>query len=301
MCYIAIIMSIMANCAHFHIVRFSFEVKVKMKIAKRVLILILILLLSVSLMPTALAVEDSSSGTGDTTTNEGGVEGNTSETEEKEPPETVYIYIENSTIDYSVLNRQIAIANGLRESDYTSESWAVLKAALDTALYAQDSSRQDVVDNAAEALRVAISELVSMDFSKLEQAIHTAKGYLVGEEYELVIMISNLIKKAEGLFASGDQEAVDACAEEINLVIAQYISILPEDEEPEIIVKEVQVEVPPSDDFCNISKHYLWPILFFISLGVNLLLVGAIVLIFRRRKLLGQDVPLVDYDIDDDM
>ena len=276
-----------------------------MRIAKRIAIIILIFLLSLYCTSIALAVGETSTGeenptTEDDTQNEN-AEDNSEEEETKPEIITQYIYIGTSTIDYAALNRQIAIANGLRESDYTKESWAVLEAALETATYAQNSTNQDVVDSAAEELRVAITELVSMDYSALEKAVLLAKEYIGGEEYEMVILLSNLIIKAEGLFSSGDQIAVDACAEEINLAVSQYVESLPEEVEPEIIVKEVQVEVPPSDDYCNISKHYLWPILFFISVGVNLLLAAAIVLIFRRRKLRGEDVPLVNYDIDDDV
>ena len=276
-----------------------------MRIAKRIAIIILIFLLSLYWTPMALAVGETSTGEGNTTAEDNTQNENTEDNSEKEEPKTEivtqYIYIGTSTIDYAALNRQIAIANGLRENDYTKESWAVLAAALETATYAQDSTNQDVVDSAAEELRVAITELVSMDFSALDKAILLAKEYIGGEEYEMVILLSNLIIKAEGLFSSGDQAAVDACVEEINLAVSQYVESLPEEVEPEVIVKEVQVEVPPSDDYCNISKHYLWPILFFISVGVNLLLVAAIVLIFRRRKLRGEDVPLVAYDIDDDV
>ena len=276
-----------------------------MRIAKRIAIIILIFLLSLYWTPMALAVGETSTGEGNTTAEDNTQNENTEDNSEKEEPKTEivtqYIYIGTSTIDYAALNRQIAIANGLRENDYTKESWAVLTAALETATYAQDSTNQDVVDSAAEELRVAITELVSMDFSALDKAILLAKEYIGGEEYEMVILLSNLIIKAEGLFSSGDQAAVDACVEEINLAVSQYVESLPEEVEPEVIVKEVQVEVPPSDDYCNISKHYLWPILFFISIGVNLLLVAAIVLIFRRRKLRGEDVPLVAYDIDDDV
>ena len=37
----------------------------------------------------------------------------------------------------------------------------------------------------------------------------------------------------------------------------------------------------PTGEFCNISIHYVWPILFFISLAVNAVLV---ILYFVRRK-----------------
>jgi predicted GTPase len=72
----------------------------------------------------------------------------------------------------------------------------------------------------------------------------------------------------------------------------------------EEIIKEIEkiVEVAPKDPYCNISMHYVWPILFFISLALN---VGFIVLIIvyfaRKKKNQTDDTPLVDYDIADDV
>ena len=72
-------------------------------------------------------------------------------------------------------------------------------------------------------------------------------------------------------------------------------------EEVEVEVeKEVEVEVEPSDDYCNIKIHYVWPILFFISLALNLGFIALIVVyVVRRKKNQTDDTPLVDYDIDD--
>ena len=62
------------------------------------------------------------------------------------------------------------------------------------------------------------------------------------------------------------------------------------------------VEVPPTDDYCNISTHPVWPVLLIISLILNAGLVGLIVVyVARKRKKVTDDIPLVDYDINDDI
>ena len=53
--------------------------------------------------------------------------------------------------------------------------------------------------------------------------------------------------------------------------------------------------------FCNISIHKVWPILFFISLAANVVLV--VVLVKKngtKKKNQVDNTPLVDYDISDD-
>lgn len=64
-----------------------------------------------------------------------------------------------SPIDYTELNKQIGIAEGLNADDYTAESWANLEAALEDARAARESIKQDVVDAAAAALKTAIDAL----------------------------------------------------------------------------------------------------------------------------------------------
>jgi len=64
-----------------------------------------------------------------------------------------------SPIDYTELNKQIGIAEGLNADDYTAESWANLEAALEDARAARESIEQDVVDAAAAALKAAIDAL----------------------------------------------------------------------------------------------------------------------------------------------
>ncbi len=70
-------------------------------------------------------------------------------------------------VDYTELNEQIAIAEGLKKSDYTAESWADLEEALEVAIAARESDDQAVVDAAAGALKVAIANLVKASVPEL--------------------------------------------------------------------------------------------------------------------------------------
>ena len=69
------------------------------------------------------------------------------------------------------------------------------------------------------------------------------------------------------------------------------------------IIKEVikYVDVLPEGDYCNVSGHKLWPVLFFVSLAISLML-GAIIAVYliKRKKLRKDDTPIVDYNIEDD-
>ncbi len=64
-------------------------------------------------------------------------------------------------INYSALNAAIAIAEGKKEEDHTTESWAALQTALTAAkaLVADGAENQDAVDAALEALTAAIGGL----------------------------------------------------------------------------------------------------------------------------------------------
>ena len=70
-------------------------------------------------------------------------------------------------------------------------------------------------------------------------------------------------------------------------------------------VRETPEETAPPavpsepDSPCTVTLHKVWPILFFISLAVN---VGLILFFFVRKKRQETDnTPLVDYDISDDL
>lgn len=207
-------------------------------------------------------------------------------------------------VDYSNLERQIAIANGLNQSDYTSDSWAVLQAAL---VKAQDvltnSKNQDDVDAAAEELAEAIFALVKMDYSRLEAALAAVEEFADSQEiYDLWLKLADAVTRGKQLLSSGDQAAVDAAAEDIRAILAQLMEALSANiPTTNPGGDQTQVTVPPEEDYCNIPLHKVWPILFFVSLAINVGLVAIIVLyVAKRRKTLKDDTPMVDYDIDDD-
>ena len=204
--------------------------------------------------------------------------------------------------DYSELERQIALANGLNEADYTAETWAALLDALTAANEALQVKEQAVVDTAAADLKAAIEAMVKMDYSALEEALKKAQAFVgtqeMGGDW---LSLGQAVGKGQELLTSGDQAAVDAVTAQILDALTKLEAYVPKEVEPEIVYKDKIVEVPPTTDFCNISSHRIWPILFFVSLGLNVLLGGAVILVISVRKKKHDDTPLVDYNIDDDM
>ena len=75
------------------------------------------------------------------------------------PSDTTVDGIEQGKVDLAELNKQIAAAEALKESDYTADSWAALAKALQAAKAALASSDQAVVDKAAADLSAAIAAL----------------------------------------------------------------------------------------------------------------------------------------------
>ena len=62
-----------------------------------------------------------------------------------------------------------------------------------------------------------------------------------------------------------------------------------------------QILAASGDELCNVKIHAVWPILFFISLAVNVVLVILVAKKSNRRKMSRRDsTPLVVYDISDD-
>jgi len=127
-------------------------------------------------------------------------------------------------VDYSELNKQIAIAEGLNEADYTAESWANLESALNAAIAARSSQSQSVVNNAAAALKAAIAALEAVpgvDYSELELQILIASGlreafYTPETWADLASALETAITARE----SKDQAEVDAAAATLKEAIA---------------------------------------------------------------------------------
>ena len=225
--------------------------------------------------------------------------------EPTDPEPTVPVTPEepSETVDYTELKKQIGIAEGLVQGDYTAKSWADLEYALAAAKNALFSEDQGVVDAAAKALADAIAALVKMDYSKLEAAMASGEELAANDKVgNLWFELFKAIQEGVKLIGSGDQEAVDACTAKILDLIEQLKAALAETgAEPEEIIKEVIVEKDPEGDYCNITMHRIWPILFFISLALNVVFIVVIVVaVIRRKKNAKDDTPLVNYDIGDD-
>ena len=77
----------------------------------------------------------------------------------------------SARVDTTELKRQVAIANGLNAYDYTMETWAPLKKALDKGNdILKGTHGQYAVTNAAQAIEEAMGKLVRMDYSALALA-----------------------------------------------------------------------------------------------------------------------------------
>lgn len=214
--------------------------------------------------------------------------------------------VEKPNVDYTELQKQINIAKGLKSTDYTTASWKNLTAALNAGQAALNSTSQATVDAAAKALKDAIAALTRavpvepVDYSKLQAAIKSVEQFNASEEViDLFGQLTNAVNEGKALLNRGDQADVDAAAARINKLLEELNDAL--NKEPETVIKEVEVEVLPEGDYCNIEIHYVWPILFFISLGLNAILVAAFVMMAaKKKKNAKDDTPLVDYDIGDD-
>lgn len=206
-------------------------------------------------------------------------------------------------IDYSRLSNQIVIANGLRKAEYTAKSWKAVSKALDKAVEALSSDSQKTVDTRSKALEAAIGELVKVDRSALEEALDDAEDFSAADEHNSVwFELLDAVNSGKSLLGSNDQEEIDAATARINEVLVQVKTAVEEMNTPKIVTKEVLVEVPPVDDYCNIPMHRVWPVLFFCSLAVNVALAALIVVyVYRKKKNQQDDTPLVDYDISDDL
>ena len=205
-------------------------------------------------------------------------------------------------LDDTELRRQIAIANGLNQMEYTAESWAVMQAALDEACEAVIGNNQIAADEAAAELKNAIAALVRMDYTQLESILSDVKALSEAHpQNDLWKQLLDAAQRGNELLTSGDQAAVDAAATELSHLYAQLEALLEGAEKPDVIVQEIPVEVPPTDDYCNIAGHRVWMVLFFLSLAVNVILIVVIVVYTSRKKRNQRDdTPLVDYDIYDD-
>lgn len=200
------------------------------------------------------------------------------------------------------LNNQIAVAEGLEQGKYTGDSWANLQTALTAAYNARNSRNQTVIDHAAAGLKDAIAALVKMDYLVLSTAIDAAKLLLSGNEAgTLWAELSNALTDAMALLDCVDQAKVDMAAQRLlDAVSALQRYLAQKDDTPAETLPQPTIPEEVGDR-CDYPSHKVWPVLFWISLVLNIacgvLIVSYIIAKVKSRK---DNTPLVEYDIEDD-
>ena len=210
-----------------------------------------------------------------------------------------------SVADFSELQIKVAIVNGMVPYNYTSASWAPVQKALDTGteMLERGVAGQQDINSAVAAIEKALTGLVEMDYTKLESVLGEAYHKIDEnpQEYELWIELGAALSKARPLLVSGDQEAVDNSVVELSQLLETMGKNNRATGEPEVVIREVEVEVLPSGDYCNIPMHRTWPVMFSVSVVINMILIFMLSYVIVRKKQTDDSTPLVSYDIDDDM
>lgn len=133
-------------------------------------------------------------------------------------------------VNTATLEATIAKAEGLKEADYTADSWKAMQAELATAKAALEAKEsQDAVDAAAASLQAAIdalkaatpAESENVDTAALEKVIATAKG-LNKNDYTATTwttMQAALTNAEKALEAKESQTSVDEAAKTLQAAI----------------------------------------------------------------------------------
>ncbi|MBQ6829815.1 MAG: hypothetical protein IJO59_01675 [Clostridia bacterium] len=205
-------------------------------------------------------------------------------------------------VDLTELNKQIGIAEALKQDEYTRDTWNDLMSALGVAKAAREANNQAAVDKAAQDLKQAIAALRRIDKQSLSELIEKIEELFEKDEMgSLLERLMAAYEKALAALKSGSQEDIVAAFRELQDALDAYNAYLDDLSKGEVIYVDKPVEVMPSDPFCNIWLHKLWPILLIVSVILNLGFIGLIVYYFVRRKQnLADNTPMVVYDIDED-
>ena len=144
--------------------------------------------------------------------------------------QTAYMYTKLLTTSAATgddrMTQQMAIANGLKEWEYTKDSWKGVADALKAAKKLENSKNTDKRKAAADALEKAMASLVSMNYSALEEVIAKAKEQISSHEaYDMVDRLREAVTKGEQLRFSGDQDQVDATAELIGAMVEELAAL----------------------------------------------------------------------------
>jgi hypothetical protein len=136
----------------------------------------------------------------------------------------------NAVIDYSELNKQISIAEGLKQADYTAATWTSLSTALKAAKNALTSTNQGTVDSAAVALAKAIASLEKpapvINYAELNKQIAAAEQ-LTASDYtaDTWKAVAAALKAAKDVTTSQSQAVVDSAAVGLKNAIAALVKM----------------------------------------------------------------------------
>lgn len=183
----------------------------------------------------------------------------------------------------SALSVQLAIAEKLKRTNYTDESWQELTNAIEDAKEALKSKNQSEINSAAINLKYAIDSLVEIDHSKLQDAINQANSIIDTQNAYLWKELALVLDANEGKVSSTSQQEVDIATEKIQKVL-----------------NDINTELITQDDATHGKDGVstVWTILFFVSLVINIVI--GYMLVNNKKRSFNDDIPVVDYDIDDD-
>jgi len=180
------------------------------------------------------------------------------------------------------LEEMLAVAKRVDAKTYSAESWQVLQDAVAQANTALEDGNYEKVSQAVTALAKALKNVSNMDYSALDAAIARAEELLKNEAHaDYWQDFLKALSDAKNMYDSVEQTAVNSAAQMLNLRVEEMHAVLAEKQEGVSVV---------------------WIVLLGISLAGNVAL--AVLLLHRKRSDRGtqvDDVPLVDYDIDDDI
>ena len=212
------------------------------------------------------------------------------------------VSIYEGKLNFTKLNEQLKVAEGLKANDYAKKGWSEFLAAYQKAKNVKGSKLQYEIDAAASELEKAIAALVKIDYSDLSAILNELNDYAQNNKFLTEWNNSkNLLEEANAALTSRDQQTVDNYTKKIQDLLISLKKAIAEMAGVDSVTVEKEVMVEPDYDYCNVKSHSVWIILFWISFAINVA-AGSLVAFYyyTKRKKTTDNTPLVDYDIYDD-